>query len=272
MAKATKKGGVKMLTADSALRVVELDVIQFDPSYQRGEVAGHKKIVAEFNEKALGIPLVGQRADGSLWGVDGRQRITALRKLGWKKVRAEVFLSDGPEHEALIFKLVNGGRTKLSPAELFKARLVSHDPVAWDIKRAVEAAGFQLAFSRNNTTATAWKYVMAFTTLERVYRMGKRNQPNAERITRVLNTVKAAWPDDPACANSDIIGGIGRFYLNRGDEMVDDDRLVQKLGTTTPVKLIYSAGLGVGGRHENVAEVVAKLYAKRGAKKKVSGK
>jgi hypothetical protein len=256
----------KMLTTSSALRVVDIADIKFDDSYQRGEVKGHKRIVAEFDEHALGVPLVGQREDGTLWCVDGRQRLTALKKLGKKTVRAEVFVSQGPEHEAQVFKLVNAGRTKLNPGELFKAKLTAGDKDAWAVKEAVEGAGFRLECSRptRRNSEHSWKYVTAFSTLERIYRMGGKS---AERITRILIVVGEAWPGDMFATNSDILGGLGQFYANRGDEMVDDQRLADRLRATTPTKIVYTAGLGIGGRHANVAEVIARLYARRKQKR-----
>jgi hypothetical protein len=253
----------KMLTTSSALRVVDIADIRFDDSYQRGEVKGHKRIVAEFDEHALGVPLVGQREDGTLWCVDGRQRLTALKKLGKRTVRAEVFVSQGPEHEAEVFRLVNAGRTKLLPEELFKARLTAGDADAWAIKEAVEAAGFALPLRKRPkavTHPTAWKEVMAVNTLLRVFRMGDRN---ADRVTRILKAVGEAWPGDVLATNSDILGGLGQFYANRGDDLVDDARLTARLAGTQPRKIIHTAGLGIGGRHSNVAEVIARLYGKR---------
>jgi hypothetical protein len=70
------------LVVKSALRVVKLSDLSVDQSYQREVKSGHKSIVSDFNEEALGVPLVGQRSDGSLWIVDGLQRVTALKKLG----------------------------------------------------------------------------------------------------------------------------------------------------------------------------------------------
>lgn len=259
--------GVGMLTTKTALRVVNIEDIGFDPSYQRDVVRSHRKIVSEFDENALGVPLVGQRSDGTLWCVDGRQRLTALGKLGKKTVRAEVFVSSGPEHEANVFKLVNGGRTKLQPGELFRAKLTAGDQEAWAIKSAVEAAGFKLLITRGRTGGghgeTAWREVRAVTTLTLVYRMGGAGSDGGKRITRTLKAAAEAWPGDMLAANSDIIGGIGQFYQHIGDDSVDDARLVDRLKQTTPAKLLYSAGLGIGGRHANVAEMVGKMYAKR---------
>lgn len=257
---------VKLLTASSALRVVPLADLKVDNSYQRAVVNRHKQIVANFDPSALGIPLVGQREDGSLWIVDGLQRITALRKLNKTTVRAEVFVSRGPEHEAEVFKLVNAGRTKLTARDLFKAKLTSGDTTAWAIKHAVEAAGFKLDTSRptNKVTETAWEYVIAYNTLESIF---KSDETKGGRITRILNLVKAAWPGDMRATNSDILGGLGSFYAQRTD-IVDDEKLARNLATTTPEKVLYSGSLGVGGRHANIADVISKIYTKRVKKAK----
>jgi hypothetical protein len=218
--------------------------------------------VANFDPNALGIPLVGQREDGTLWIVDGLQRISALRKLGKSTVRAEVFVSKGPEHEAEIFKLVNAGRVKLTPRDLFKAKLTSGDVVAWEIKHAVELAGFRLDVSRpgKDTSPDAWLYVIAYTTLEGIHKYSGR-----DAVKRILNIVKNAWPGDMLATNSDILGGLNAFF-RRLENMVDDEKLSRNLATTTTQKVLYSGSQGIGGRHANIADVIAKVYAKRGRK------
>jgi len=251
---------VKMLTASTALRVVDISAIGFDPSYQRGVVSRHKQIVTGFNPNALGVPLVAQREDGSLWCVDGRQRITALGKLGKKTVRAEVFVSSGPEHEAEVFRLVNGGRTRLTTQELFKARLTAGDRDAWEIKDAVEAAGFVLDL-QHAKSREAWKDVRCVAALADIHKTG-----GGERITKVLTACKVAWPGDTLSSSADIVGGVGTFATRMGDA-TDFDRLADRLGTTTPQKLLYTASLGIGGRLANIADGVAKLYSKKAAKK-----
>ena len=138
---------LERLVKESKLRIVTLSTLHTNPTYQREVKTKHRKIVAEFDEDSLGVPLIGERSDGSLWIVDGQQRITALRKLGWTEVRANVFRSDGPVHEAQVFKRVNLDRTALKPVEQFKARLTAQDEIALNIVAAVEAEGFRVALS-----------------------------------------------------------------------------------------------------------------------------
>ena len=254
----SKVAGAKMLTSDSALRVVKIADLQVDPSYQREIRGKHRKIVSNFDKNALGIILVGQREDGSLWVVDGLQRKTALEKLGKETVRAEVFVSKGPEHEAEVFRLVNQNRTALSSPELFRAKLAAGDKTAWEIKKLVESLGLIIGYVRKrNGRPGDWKVISAINTLERVeqrYGLGV--------LELTLETVKASWPEDLHAFASDIIFGVG-VWISRHDGVIDTDSTVPKFRTATPAKILYSSGLGVGDRPNNVADVLEKLSRKR---------
>lgn len=255
----------KRTVVKAALKVVDLAGLQVDPSYQRDVKAKHKSIVAEFNEEALGIPLVGERGDGSRWIVDGLQRITALRKMGRKSVRAEVFASDGPEHEAAIFKLVNLNRTKLSPGEEFRALLAGQDKLAWAIKEAVEAEGYRIVLGRrgqklggDNTYAA--KELTCINTLVAV---AKRS--GTAPIRFALVAIRESWPGDRLGPYNMMIDGLSIFY-SRHQGVVDMDRLIPRLRTVTPHKLIYAAqqvSLGGSGRSNAIADLIEKTYRKR---------
>lgn len=145
----------KRTVKGSALKVLYLDGIQTDPSYQRDVVAGHKKIIADFDPVAFGVPLVGEREDGTLWIVDGLQRITALRKMGKKTMRAEVFRSQGPEHEASVFRKVNKNRTGLKPLQLFQAALTEGNEEAWAVKNVAEEYGFKIPKTHSPSPANS---------------------------------------------------------------------------------------------------------------------
>lgn len=257
-AKKTQRTVVK-----GALKVLKIGDLGVDPSYQREVKAKHKKIVAEFNAEALGIPVVGERADGSLWIVDGLQRITALRLLEKREVRAEVFASRGAEHEAEVFKLINLNRTKLSPTEEFRALLTAHDEAAWRIKNVCEAHGFTILLgtgrSGKNPDLDSTK-LTCINTLRH-----SEAEHGAEAIAFALKTVKATWPSDPLGVYHYLIGGLVTFFA-RCDRVVDMERLVPRLSTTTPQKILYTAQqmtIGTGGRNAQVADIIEKFYRKR---------
>lgn len=254
----------KRTVVKSALKIVPVANLQVDPSYQRDVKAKHKRIVADFNEEALGIPLVGEREDGGLWIVDGLQRITALKKLGRKDVRAEVFASRGPEHEAEVFKLVNLNRTKLTSAEQFRAMLTCHDELSWKIKEAVESCGYKIVLGKTGSKGGNADEQASFqlTCISTLVTMADRH--GVDPIKFALNCIKESWPNDRMGTNNGIVSGLGCFY-RRNDGVVDLERLIPRLQTATPHKIIYAANQATlsNNRVDAIADVLEKLYRKR---------
>ncbi len=265
MASAKTLEAVKRLVVKSALRIVDIDILGVDPAYQRDVKPKHKKIVADFQEEALGIPMVGEREDSTLWIVDGLQRITALKKLGRKNLRAEVFNSRGVEHEAEVYKRINMDRTKLAPGEIFKALLAGHDKLAWEIKEAVESCGhlLQLSGGGNNKKKSNAREVNCINTLVREAR-----ENGVEAIKFALTAAKECWPDDRVGVHNSTVGGMCTFY-NRNQGVVDLERLYPRLKQTQPHKIIYSANMASLGNNlwHAVADVIEKVYRKRQGKR-----
>lgn len=257
MAKA--KTEIEKLVKSKAMRIVQLDDLQTDQSYQRELRPKHKRIVADFDPDSFGMPLIGQREDGGLWIVDGFQRISAIRKLGWTSVRADVFISEGPEHEAKVFTRVNLNRQALRPLEEFQSRLTAQDEKAWAIKEAVEGCGFKITkylspkMDRQGTTITC------ITSLYTLYKAH-----GVEAIKFALNTAKAAWPGDPLGAYRHIVMGLSHFfYRNKG--IVDIERLIPRLSQTTPQKILYTVSSQAfgGSKGDATADIIERIYRKR---------
>lgn len=257
------KSEVKKLVVKSAVRVVELDRLGTDQSYQRNVKRKVGRIVEEFDEDSVGVPLVAEREDGTLWVVDGLQRLTALRKMGFKEYRCKVFNSRGPEHEAQVFKRVNFDRTKLTSTEQFRSLLTGHDTNAWAIKKVVEAKGYRLALAHtpDKSKENETNYLRCFSTLLKV-----ASKRGIEYIGMALEAVSQCWPGDILGINSNMIDGMcGFFYSYRDKGGVDMERLVPRLRTVTPQKILYAASQMsiTGDRAHAVAEQIEKVYSKR---------
>ena len=256
---------VERLVVKAALRVVKLDTLQTDPSYQRDVKHKHKTIVAEFDEQALGIPVVGEREDGSVWIVDGLQRITALRKLGWIDVRAEVFASRGPEHEAAVFRLINLNRVKMSPTDIYRALLTAGDEIAWAVKEAVEGCGFKIVTKRSGheSKENAFFQIQCAGAL-----MDEAKKSGVDAIKFALNAAKECWPEDMVAVNTRMLTGLCCWY-KRKDGVIDMERLIPRLKTVVPHKILYTAGQttlsgsGSGSMSNAVADQIERVYRKR---------
>lgn len=255
---------IERLVVKKGLRNIAIDSIQRDPSYQREVKRKHKDIVTDFVEEALGIPIVGEREDGSLWIIDGLQRITALFKLGNKKVTVLVVASKGPEHEALIFRKINGGRAGLTPQEMFQSALTAQEPAAWRIKECVESCGLRLNLKKGGTTSEiAVSCVTTLVACERVY--------GCEAIKFALEVARDSWPGDKKAFYGQIISGMCGFY-KKHEGMIDMDRFDPRIKSVTPHKIIYQAqnlalttgaSSSSGAISSSVMQVIEKIYKKR---------
>jgi hypothetical protein len=258
----TVANGIRVVK--SALRVVRVRDISVDPLYQRGLVPKHKKIAREFNQEALGVPVLAQRADGSLWVVDGQQRIAALKIRGMETVRAEVFASDGPTHEAEVFRLINMNRTKLNSKDEFFALLQAGDEHAKTVMEVAESCGFAITRGGGNTHKSAEFRLTNLTTVGTLMRVAQRGGRDAVQF--VLTALVRAWPHDDQRTRKEVIDGLYRFWANNGRD-VDMGRLIPRLATTQPARIVYTANAMSGDRCANAAAAIADLYAKRSVPK-----
>ena len=225
-------------------RKISVDDLNISDAYQRTIVpATVKSITKNLDQDAFGSLTVGQRADGSYWVVDGMQRLTAARNLGIAMVPCDVFESDGPEHEARVFRLKNKARTNVSACALFRAQLVEGDPQTVEIADAVKKTGLSLRFDNG---AHGWPFVKAVVSLERAYRkVGK------DGLASVLSIICEAWFGESEALRGDIISGLAYFVGKTPD--FDKQRLVKKLGEK-PLSAIIRA-----------AEATFKLHRDRAA-------
>lgn len=214
-------------------RKISVNELKISNAYQRTIVPARvSKIAKHLDQDAFGSLTVGQRGDGSLWVVDGMQRLTAARRLGIIMVPCDVFSSDGPEHEARVFRLKNKERTNVCANALFRAQLVEGDPQSVDIAKAVREAGLKIMFTKSGNAG--WPYIKAVKSLERSFqRVGKEGLSMAFRI------LCEVWPGEVEALHGDMIEGMCWFIKRHAD--FDPDRMVAKLRTKAVSSVIRAA-------------------------------
>lgn len=213
-------------------RMVAVDSLSVCDSYQRTVVPLRvSRIEKNFDVDALGSLTVGERDDGTMWVVDGMQRLNALLRLGIRCVSCNVFRSEGPEHEARVFRLMNKERTSVSAIAIFRAQLLEGDRQTVEIAGAVRDAGLKLKL---DGSSAGWPYVKAVVALESSYR-----RIGASGVLSLLKIIVESWPGDSDGLRGDIIGGMGLF-IKRNDGF-DRDRLVRKLKMTSVDALLRAA-------------------------------
>ena len=225
------------LIVERAFRVVPLNAVQTDWSYQRPLKKTYKNIVKKFNQDAFGIPVIAQRKDKTLWVIDGQQRLAAARDLGWTEVRAEVVSSDGPVHEAEIFNIINMNRRKLNNFEQYKALLVSGDHAANLAKQTCEKYGFEIiegARSRRISPEVAFTRIVCVKTI-----LDSVSENGVEPLSFALDMLNKCWKPDPVAVNSVIITGLMEFYLKHKDATAKYIERCAHNWKMTPPNIVY---------------------------------
>lgn len=235
---------------------LEISKLKIDRDYQRGLKNKHKKIALSLSEEALGLPTVGRRKNGTYWVVDGQQRLEALKRIGRKKVKCNVFDSEGPKHEADIFQKIQD-RAQLTPGEDFKARLEACDEVAWKIKDTVEEAGFNLSLTGGGNTCRDISCVLA---LCKIY-----HRQGVEAISFALELIRDCWPNEKLAVSTHMVSGLAQFYALH-DGVFHYEDLVKKMRKVDPHTVVYCARMDSaisGGFHYAIAAQVEKVHCKK---------
>ena len=111
---------------ENELVVVAIEELNIDSRYQRNQIkATINDISKNMEPRAFGAPLVSKRPDGTLWVIDGQQRIEALRARGDKTVRVFLVSVNTRAEEAALFGLVNTGRRMPNAIERYRAAVVA---------------------------------------------------------------------------------------------------------------------------------------------------
>lgn len=259
------------LTGPVTTRDLPIHEIGKDPLYQRGKESNSDQIADDFLREALGTLIVGERIDGSLWVVDGLQRLLAVRKRGDRDtIKAEVFPSRGPEHEALVFRYINSpkNRKNLKPRDLFRAMLAEGNETAWTIKKEVERVGFSLSLSVGGSSKLldASRVIGCINEIWKVVNNPKHG--GLPGLTFAMRVIGSTWMDDREATSFAVLGGLATFYANRGGK-VDEGRLVARLQSRSPGQLKYAINKAKKNNLTNFgievygAEVIDALYRKR---------
>lgn len=197
------KGKGKVAFIDGLHRVVKLDELNIDPSYQRrAEPEDVAAIADNYNPALLGQITVTERRIGNgrikLYVVDGQHRVLALRRMGIAAVLCYMVPTKSVEEEARLFHLLNTTAKAVHAFDLFKARLKYGDETASEISQIVHGEGLLLSLSKERNT------IAAVNALEKVH----VQHGNLAAVLRILNR----WQNGAAQAFDGVfIADLGAF-------------------------------------------------------------
>lgn len=216
------------------------------------------KIKKQYDSAAFGTIIVGERKDGSLWVVDGQQRVTAAKELGHHEVPCSVMDSRGSSHEAEVFRVINGGRQNITRNELFKAALESGDSQSVEILAAIERMGFVLGLASGSNSKP--NVIRQAAPMEKMYDWGQ-----VPMIEKVLRCIRSAWEDEQSATKSYVLTGMAKFF--RMYPEAEEDRVVKIMKGISPNQMLRHADdarqMMGGNRDLVVSRVIAMQYNKR---------
>lgn len=119
--------------------------------YQRSLSSAHlNRIVRDFDDRLLGLPVVSLRNNGSMYVIDGQHRLAALAKLGIAEVDCQVLRQTSTQAEAEMFVKVNTIKKGLNGVDKFFALLEANNASAISCKALFARHGWELV--RGSTT------------------------------------------------------------------------------------------------------------------------
>lgn len=121
-------------------------------AYQREEVSlqNTRSIAADFDWEKFGTLTVMERTNGSLYVVDGRQRLSAVRLRGLPSeadVPCMVYRSEGIEHEARAFLVLNKNRKQVTAVDRHNAAVIAKMEPYVSIDNYIRGAGYVIGTS-----------------------------------------------------------------------------------------------------------------------------
>lgn len=191
-----------------------------DGSYQRLPLKSKiNRITKNFNPDLLGVIVCSMRDDNTLAIIDGSHRYHSLIAMGMNdsNVNAIVYFGLTIEDEAHIFAQTNKEHTKPTPAQIFKAGVVSKDKASVAINSIVEKIGASIHF------APGANNIRCVETIKKVY-----DNTDTGVLEKTLQTLKDAYPNNVDMFSGQMISAIACIY-NRYGTQVNQKRLVDSL-------------------------------------------
>lgn len=205
---------------------VRVGAMSVDARYQRDLRKPHAEMIAEGLDPArLQTFTLSRREDGALVVIDAQHRFVACTMRGFDgPVDCLVFNGLTLQQEADLFDLLNGRRKAVGAWDTFKARLVAEKPVEVAIVKIAKTKGLRPGGTVSKNVVTAVQSLVS------VYHRG-----NLAQVLGVL----VAWSDggDPSYFEGLLLKSLSYFLEWYGDA-VDADRLVERLGTWSPARVV----------------------------------
>lgn len=250
---------IKVSEKPKNIQLVNLADLSVDRSYQRPVTAKMERMGQNWKPAIAGVLTLSKRDDGTLWILDGQNRVGAALIAGQPQLEADIKENLTLEEEARLFDELNSTHTNVSAIDRFKARKVYKDPEALDIDAIVSDFGGTIAEKQTAKWAQD-SSIKAVYTLNRVY-----NKLGRAGLKDILSIINDSWGGVDSETTSELtLGGIAEF-LQRNPRF-DRSRLVRRLneeGLSNIKRMAHAHGQIFGGSgNRNFYRAMVEVYNK----------
>jgi len=214
----TKRYGWTTKDEPGALQMLNKDVLQVHPSYQRDVIAQKvTEITAAWSWIGCGALIVGKRG-GEYWVIDGQHRaLAAKRRSDITHLPCVVFDTVDVKQEAIGFLDANTGRKPVSAIGKQKALVASGDEIAVFVQKTIDELGLHVratAMKPREMKSVAW--------------CTRRAAENKEAFCLVLAVVADICEADNMPVAVRLLEGIWFLNAKCGDGL-NDRRLLKRI-------------------------------------------
>lgn len=250
-----------------AYRKVDPEMLEIDENAQRTlNKARAQKIADNIVPTAVGTIIVSQRADGSMYVIDGMHRAHACKlaagagNAAVKEIAAEVHEGLTLQQEATLFIIKNRESAKVGPMDEYKIGLTAGHALYLDTEKVISAHGLKMG----NRSANQIRGVKGVVKIVQDY--------GPDMLHTALDIAEKAWGRTPETWDNVLLTGLAMVMHKHGDVVKHDD-FAKKLGRTATayqwMGTIRTAatgggahGDGTGGRNKAAYRVLANAWNK----------
>ena len=241
--------------------------LHIDHRVQRDVQTTHvQRLVRDWNPQYAGVLIGSRRADGTVYLLDGFQRMQSRLQAGLPGYVFQVLVHRGLTlaEEAEIFLAHNRGRKNVAAYDVHHVALTLGDPVALAVDAAVRAAGFTVG------RASGPRTVGCVSTMNRVVDRKTGDPANhQENLRHALVTYQSVWgATGTDFFRGEVVEALAIVYATYGDA-ISDRSLVHVLSRTTIAQLLAAAKTRSPGNNRvvsQVVEIIVEQYDRRKAK------
>lgn len=209
------------------LRVVPINVIRLDRSYQRDTNSHWVQQHLPFDPQKAGAIVLSSRMGGP-WCIEGGHRVELARASGVSSINAFVIDGLSKADEARLFVMYQRERRNLTSWDLWRAMLESGDEEAMALNRIVNNAGFRIS-----KTAHGPDNITAVDSLRYIQRYG-----GDDLVSRTLGLIRDIWLGEDKAVSGPNLKGLALFLHSSGQQpSFQRERLVRVMQTFAPMKV-----------------------------------